>query len=163
MAVKTLVRITSPPSPISADQPLLSSTLLEIIRMRSEGASSVPLRRVHSPPDSENNVTEDITLSEQCVLVLTLIDTLPILPISLLEEWLPIVAETLHTIKDDTMRQKCQQRFWDVLSNGEMDVNCAALCVSWWSTRRGRELVLHGAKKDEDTFMSGGLGEPSKL
>lgn len=163
MAVKTLVRITSPPSPISADQPLLSSTLLELIRMRSEGASSVPLQQLNNPPDSEDNVTEDSAISEQCVLALTLIDTLPFLPIGLLEEWLPITAETLHTIQDEKMRHKCQQRFWDVLSNGEMDVNCAALCVSWWSSRRGRDIILHGTKREKDTFMSGGLGEPSKL
>lgn len=163
MAVKTLVRITSPPSPISVDQPLLSSTILELIRMRSEQASSVPLQRIYNPLDTVDNVTEDSTLSEQCVLALTLIDTLPFLPVRLLEEWLPIAAETLHTIQDDTMKQKCQQRFWDVLSNGEMDINCAALCVSWWSTRSGRDIVLHGTQKEEDTFMSGGLGEPSKL
>lgn len=124
----------------------------------------MPLQQqAHNPQDSDDNVTEDNALSEQCVLALTLVDSLPYLPTSLLEEWLPIAAETLHTIQDDTMRHKCQQRFWDVLSNGEMDVNCAALCVSWWSTRRGREIVLRGTKKDENALMSGGLGEPSKL
>ena len=130
--------------------------------MRSEQASSAPLERVYDSPNTADGVTGDNTLSEQCVLVLTLIDALPFLPILLLEEWLPITAETLHTIQDDTMKHKCQQRFWAVLSNGEMDVNCAALCVSWWSTS-GREAVLHGRQKREDTLMSGGLGEPSKL
>ncbi|MCJ1467099.1 hypothetical protein MMC07_005721 [Pseudocyphellaria aurata] len=163
MAVRTLVRITSPPSPISADQPLLSSTILELIRKRSETALSVPLQRGGGPPDSEENVTEDTDVSEQCVLTLTIIDALPFLPIDLLEEWLPIAAETIHTVQDENMRNQCQQRFWDILSNGEMDANCAAVCVSWWSTRGGREFVLYGTKKVEDTFMSGGLGDRSKL
>lgn len=131
--------------------------------MRSETASSVPLQRGSKRPDSEENVTEDAGVSEQCVLTLTIIDALPFLPINLLEEWLLIAAETIHTIQDESMRHQCQQRLWDVLSNGEMDVNCAAVCVSWWSTRGGRETVLHGTKKVEDTFMSGGLAAPSKL
>lgn len=123
----------------------------------------MPLKQVYEPADLEDNVTEDSSLSEQCVLALTLIDTLPFLPIKLLEEWLPIAAETLHIVEDDIMRHKCQQRFWDVLSNGELDVNCTAFCVSWWSTRGGREVVLYGTKSDGDSFMSGGLGQPSKL
>lgn len=47
-----------------------------------------------------------------------------------------------------------------------MDVERAYLCVTWWSTRGGRELVLFGEKphhqqhrggEDEHALMSGGL------
>ncbi len=142
MAFKSLIRITSPPSPISADQTLLSSTLLELVRMRSEGASTVP---TPTPPDSKGNAAaneDGKLLSEQCVLVLSLIDALPFLPIDSLDEWLPIAAQTVMALKDVAMRKTCEQRFWEVLISGEMDVDRAALCHSWWTSRGRREFRL---------------------
>lgn len=158
MAVKTLVRLTSPPSLLSTTQPLLSSILLELVHMRLEGASSVPLQQHQTPAKSEGNNGEEDTLSEQSVLVLTLIDSLPFLPITCLEEWLPIVAATISVVQHLALRDKCRQRFWEVFSNGEMDVDRAALCVSWWSTRGGRDLVLQDPKDEEGSYMGGGRG-----
>lgn len=62
------------------------------------------------------------------------------------------------------MLQVCRQRLWEVLSDGEMDVDHSAICVAWWSTRGGKEMVLseHGGG-DEGPFMSGGLVEACKL
>lgn len=131
--------------------------------MRLEGASPVPLQHPKVALGSEGSRGEDDTLSEQSVLVLTLIDSLPFLPIALLEEWLPITAASIGVIQDLATREKCQQIFWDVFSNGAMDVDRAALCVSWWNTRGGREMVLQDHKNEEVPLMSGGLGTSSKL
>ena len=169
MAIKTLMRISSPPSLISERQPLLPSTILELVRFRLETASPALMQQNAGPPApglSDDNPTffEQPPLSEQLVLVLTLIDALPFLPIDHLEDWLPIVAKTLNMIKDANQLHTCRQRFWNILSNGEMDVDRAALCVAWWSTRGGRDMVLFGGDHQADgPFMSGALGEASKL
>ncbi len=169
IAVKTLIRITSPPALISESQPLLPSTLLELIRFRLETASP---RLIQQPTDPQglaeshgnSGGLEQPLLSEQSVLVLTLIDALPFLPIDQLGDWLPLTAESLNAVQEPNQVQRCRQRFWDVLSKGEMDVDRAALCVSWWGTRGGRELVLYGMdQQDQGPFMSGGLQEISKL
>lgn len=169
LAVKTLIRISSPPSLISQRQLLLPSTILELVRCRLETASSavIPQNTTRpAPSDSEENpmFSKQRPLSEQSVLVLTLIDALPFLPIDQLEDWLPIVAESVGVIKDADQLQTCRQRFWDVLSNGEMDVDRAALSVAWWGTRGGRDMVLLGRNSQaEGPFMSGALEEASKF
>ena len=169
MAIKTLIRITSPPSDISERQPLLPSTVLELVRFRLETASPALMQQsagLSAPSLPEENPTffEQPLLSEQSVLVLALIDALPFLPLDQLEDWLPIVAKSQTMIKDANQLHMCRQRFWDVLSNGEMDVDRAALCVAWWGTRGGREKVLPGINHQaEGPFMSGALGESSKL
>lgn len=63
------------------------------------------------------------------------------------------------------MRTICVERFWEILSNGEMDVERAHCCVTWWSTKGGRELVLFGsepgamtASEDDAPYMSGAIG-----
>ena len=155
MATKTLIRITSPPFPISISQPLLSSTLLELVRSRAETASTIALPQ---QPHAADLSGEKQQLSEQAVLVLTLIDALPFLPIEILEEWLSLTADSLGLIQEQDILQTCRQRFWDVLSNGEMDVERAAICVAWWTGRGGRDMVLYGGP-----YMTGGLEERSKL
>lgn len=169
IAVKTLVRISSPPALISERQPFLPSTILELVRCRLETASPALIQQNTTrpaPSDSEEIPTfsEQRPLSEQSVLVLTLIDALPFLPIDQLEEWLPVLAESLSIIKDADQLHTCRQRFWDVLSKGEMDVDRAALSVAWWGTRGGRDMVLFGrSNQAEGPFMSGALEEASKL
>ena len=170
MAVKTLIRISSAPSPLSERQPLLPSTVLEIVRFRLETGSPVLVQQNVGPAPNPSEAKPTPTvfgqppLSESTVLVLTLIDALPFLPIDQLEDWLPVVAESLSIIKDANQSHMCRQRFWDILSNGEMDVDRAALCVAWWGTRGGRDMVLFGRDHQaEGPFMSGALGEASKL
>lgn len=160
MAVKTLVRIASPPSPISAQQPLLPSTLLELVRDRADNASTTLLPLLSNQAVLGNQVA----LSEQAVLVLTLIDSLSVLPIDILEEWLPIVATTINTVKGAMMSNTCKERLWDVLSNGEMDVARAAICAFWWNTGGGREVLLRRDRSEKkEHIMSGALGNMSKL
>lgn len=103
-----------------------------------------------------------IPLSEQAALTLSLIDGLCFLRVDDLEEWLPLTASLVNVIRDPDMRAHCVQRFWDALSNGEMDVERANYCVTWWSTKGGRELVMFGPEtehpSDQGAYMSGAIG-----
>jgi hypothetical protein len=158
LAFKTIVRITAPPSSLSETQPLLQSTLLEIVHDRAMRASPSSL------PESRTD-NESPPLSEQAVLVMTIIDSLCFLNLPVLEEWLPLTVELVAQIADSAMRQHCQERFWESLSSGEMDVERAALSVAWWTSRGGREMVLFGEEQPtEDEFlMSGAFLPESKL
>ena len=146
MAVKTLIRISSPPLPISAQQPLLSSTLLEVVRDRADIASTMLLPLL----SNQAALGDEAPLSEQAVLVLTLIDSLCVLPINILEQWLPIAAKSVNAIKEAELSHICRQRLWDALSNGEMDVGRAAICVTWWNTGGGREMLLRGNRTEKE-------------
>ena len=93
--------------------------------------------------------------------MLALLDALPFLPSRSLEEWLPLAAELLNMIADPAMRKVCKARFWEVLESGEMDVDRATVCVAWWTTRGGRDMLLYGRRNvetEKGPFMSGGLG-----
>ncbi|MCJ1297402.1 hypothetical protein MMC08_000188 [Hypocenomyce scalaris] len=164
MAVKTLIRITIPPFPISEAQPLLSSTILELVHHRAKTAVTEPLPPTMSSPTDQVTADGAPALSEQAVLVLTMIDGLPFLPIDALQEWLPLTANAVNTVMDPEMSQVCRQRFWEAMSSGEMDVERAALCVAWWTTNGGREIVLFGREEEgQGHYMSGALDESSKL
>jgi hypothetical protein len=153
LAIKTLVRVTSPPYAISESQPHFPSTLLEIVRARSEAASQDILPSLPHQPNS----MPDPALSEQAVLVLALIDSLTVLPFYIMEEWLPLAADAMNKIGNHQLLERCRQRFWEVLSNGEMDVARAETCLAWWSTRNGRSSVLEGVSVTQGPFMSGAL------
>ncbi|KAI0128914.1 peroxin 8 [Xylariales sp. AK1849] len=177
LAFKTVMQITSPPFPISAKHPHFSETLLEMLLFRSSSASTLPL----PPEPSAATPTSPLSsrpshdqpqppLSEQTTLVLALIDSLPFLPVPIVEEWLTRTAEPMNAIGDAAMRETVRKRFWDVLVSGEMDVERAAVGVAWWGTGGGREMVLlnaprAGRNKKEDFLMSGALGsqEGSRL
>lgn len=134
-----------------------------MIRDRALHASTAPIA-----PTAGNSSTPDLgngpALSAQAVLTLALIDSLAFLRVEDLKEWLPLTAEVINAIPDRDMRRACVDRFWEALSSGEMDVDRAHCCVTWWSTRGGRELVLfgaeptHGADGDEEPYMSGAVG-----
>jgi hypothetical protein len=158
LAFKTIVRITAPPSSLSETQPLLQSALLQIVHDRAMKASTSPL------PETRTD-NESPPLSEQAVLVMTIIDSLCFLNLPVLEEWLPLTAELVAQILDSAMRQRCQERFWESLSSGEMDVERAAVSVAWWTTRGGREMVLFGEEPpaEDEYLMSGALLQESKL
>lgn len=167
LAFKTLMRVTAPPSPLSASHPDLPATLLELVFHRALNAPAQPL-----PPDEvalalQGSDAPPPALSEQAVLALTLIDALPYLPIQLLEEWLPLTAELLNQINDDGMRESVKARYWEVLVSGEMDAERSGVAVNWWTTRGGRDLVLFGRESLDEQMgmMSGALPveERSKL
>lgn len=115
---------------------MLASTILELVRMRAEYASTAPASlEKNSSANADGNSTAGEALSEQCVLILSLIDALPYLPLDSLEDWLHVAARTIRSVQDDVTRQKCEERFWELLVGGEMDVDRAALCHSWWSSQ----------------------------
>lgn len=168
-AFKTLLQITTPPSPLSLSQPNLPDILVELLHHRTLHAPTTPL-----PPaltlksDADANQKESgMALSEQAVLMLTLLDALPFLPISSLSDWLPLAADLLNTIEDKGMKEVVKRRFWEVCESGEMDIDRAGVTVAWWTSRGGREAVLYGREAMEHgggqgPFMSGGLGSDSK-
>ena len=160
LAIKTIIYVTASPSLVSERQPLLSSTLLELVYSRIESSSDESI-----PPYKGHGVgVEGPPLSEKATMVLSLIDSLPFLPIVDIENWLPLVANSMNTIKDQLLLRQCRKRFWEILSNGEMDIAHAQVCVEWWNTGRGREMVLLGTSQvSGEPVMSGALGDISKL
>lgn len=155
VAFKTVTQIVSPPFPVSATNPDLAETLLEMVRFRAMNASTSPL------PATEGEAGD--VLSEQSALVLALLDALPFLDVPLFEAWLPLAAESVAGVADPQMRLPVRKRMWEVLESGEMDVERSQLAVSWWYARDGRELVL-GAERGlaSEVMMSGALVEGEK-
>lgn len=156
------MQISTPPNPLSASQPLMAETLLELVHNRALNAPTEPLPPavvIKSEADAQS-MNHAPLLSEQAVLLLSLLDALPFVTLDVLGIWLPISADLLNVIQDGTMREHCKARFWELLEGGEMDVERSAVCVAWWSSRGGRERVLFGKEKMEERgpFMSGGLG-----
>ena len=154
LAIRSVMRVTAPPSPIFDAQPMLQSVILELLHDRACHASTTPL--------SQHGGTQP---SERTSLILAMIDSLPSLPVITLEDWLPIVSELIHKSADPAQLSACQTRFWEALSSGEMDVERAALCVAWWNSRGGRESLLYNELPDDSDryMMSGALPMDSRL
>lgn len=150
LAFKTMMQILSPPFPISATHPDFAEALLEMLRSRAGSANPAPLPNLQA---------EEAAASEQSTLVMTLIDSLPFLPLNIFEGWLTLTADALNEIADPSMRDVAKRRFWEILSNGEMDVERAPIGLAWWGSRGGRELVLFGRheEKREEFVMSGAI------
>ena len=162
-----MTRVIAPPSLLSTSQPNLPSILLELLHHRALNAPQTPLEPhpAELASTSSRQAPHEIELkplSERTTLVLTLIDSLPYLPLPELEEWLPLAASLVDTILDSQMREECRKRFWEVLNGGEMDAERSQVCVAWWNTRGGRDAVLFGwedAQRDvgAEPMMSGAL------
>ncbi|KAI1102955.1 peroxin 8 [Jackrogersella minutella] len=167
LAFRTVMQITSPPYPISATDPELSETLLEMLRFRAAAAPTqalLPLSEHPNAPSAPGVAAaekKDPPVSEQTALVLALMDSLPYLPLQAVEEWLTRAAESMNAIADPAMRELARRRLWDVLVSGEMDVERGAVGVAWWGTNGGREMVLFGqpsaAAGSGEFMMSGAL------
>jgi hypothetical protein len=163
LAIKSIIKLAAPPSSTSRSMPLMQAVILDLLAQRFINAAEAIF-----PPDPNMPIESAQPTSERSALLLSAIDSLPFLPNALLEDWLPISADLLHKIQDPVQKNTCQQRLWEVLSNGEMDVERAAVCVAWWNSKGGRELVMFGELPEEEDFapMSGGLGlteQSSKL
>lgn len=144
----------------------MPSVLLELLYERAVNSPTSVLQvDPASPRKGEENDLPP--LSEQAVLTLALLDTLPFLAMHTLEEWLPLAAQLVNQVEDGNMREFCRERFWQVMSSGKMDIDRSQLCVVWWTTRGGREAVLYGERDDhQDARMSGalpGLRKDSRL
>ncbi|RAH70438.1 putative peroxisomal membrane protein Pex17 [Aspergillus aculeatinus CBS 121060] len=165
LAFKTVIQVTAPPSPIANSQPLFPSVLLEVLYDRALHANSDKLLPQPAPGDADEGGPElnaPPPVTEQAALTLALIDSLCFLHVDELEDWLPLTAQLLTAIRAPDMHKLCVERFWEALSNGEMDVERAHFCVTWWSTRGGREMVLYGAADLSDSVtaatVEGGAG-----
>lgn len=174
LAFKTVMQIVSPPFPIAESHPQLAETLLEMVRFRAASAGKQPLPASPSPSPSPVGAggagQGQEPMSEQSTLVLTLIDSLPFLPLGIFEEWMTLTAMAVSEIDDRQLREVAKRRFWDVLVSGEMDVERAAIGAAWWGTKGGREAVLYGARgppPQEKYMMSGAIvnesGKESRL
>ncbi|KAK2070384.1 hypothetical protein P8C59_004880 [Phyllachora maydis] len=141
------MQVLSPPFPVSASHPDLAETLLEMVRLRfaSAGTALLPPRPGAFAAAGGLPRPNEEPISEQSTLVLTLVDSLPYLPLVMVEEWMTMAALSIHDISDSMLRQVVQKRFWDILVSGELDVERSAIAVAWWGTRGGREAVLYGA------------------
>jgi len=158
-AFKALIQICTPPNPLSKSQPMMAETLMEMLHYRALHAPTAPLPPSMAIKSEADSQAQEIPLSEQAVLLLTLLDALPSITPNALEDWLPLTADLLNVIRDRSMKEHCKRRFWEVMESGEMDVDRSAVCVGWWSTRGGRDLVLFGDEQGGEQFMmSGGLG-----
>ena len=189
LAFKTLLQITSPPSALSASHSFLAPTLLELLRYRalspaqSEGEaldSALHIKEEDAEGSTQSHSENRLharssaeQTSEHATLTLALIDCLPALAADLLTQWLPLVAELIEPdgqsarLANGAERIACVERFWEMLSSGEMDFERSAICAGWWSTGGGREIVLgdQGTNAREEYMMSGALSSPreSKL
>ncbi|KAK0711049.1 hypothetical protein B0H67DRAFT_601892 [Lasiosphaeris hirsuta] len=163
IAFKTVMQILSPPFPVAASHPHLAEALLEMVRFRAQpgASSSAPLP---PPPGAEQSQTQEVVMSEQSTLVMTLIDALPFLNLAIFEEWMMLTALALNSIDGDpAMRDAARRRFWEVLVIGEMDVERAAIGVAWWGTKGGREAVLYGTGgRDGRAMMSGAINQQDR-
>ena len=164
LAFRTVIQVTAPPSPIANTQRLLPSILLEVLYDRALHASDQLLPQ---PVQGEGpDLGTSPPVSEQAALTLALIDSLCFLRVEDLEEWLPLTGHLLNAVTGSDMHKLCVERFWEALSSGEMDVERAHYCVTWWSTLGGRELILYGAEPGESpepdeaqgAYMSGAIG-----
>lgn len=154
LAFKALLKLTSPPSALAVEQPMMPAVLLELLHDRALRAETTPIP-IH-PGTPEGSTESPMPLSEQTVLTLTVIDGLTQVPLDLLDEWLPITADMIHDIQDGNMREHSKQHFWHILvESGELDPERSRVCHAWWSTGGGKEWVLYG--RDEAALMSGGL------
>jgi hypothetical protein len=159
LAFKTLIQITSPPSPLSISQPELPAILLELLYDRAKQATTAPLAPRSTDPSTAPAGEDDVPLSEQAIIVLTVIDILTQLPLSLLDEWLPISADMVNAIDDPNMREHCKEHFWSNLVDGAMDPERSLVCHAWWSSAGGRDHVLFGRDSADVMIpeMSGAL------
>ncbi|KAJ3533589.1 hypothetical protein NM208_g7918 [Fusarium decemcellulare] len=161
VAFKTVMQIVSPPFPIAEMEPHLSETLLEMLKSYIATASTgllPPTGDVAARAAMEESPEE--RLSQQSSLTLALVDSLPYLPLPLVDEWFTITAEAMNEIEDPTLREPVKQRFLEILVSGELDVERAAIGVAWWGTKGGRQLILSG--RAEPAMMSGAIPGPDR-
>lgn len=158
LAIRTLISITSPPHNIAENNPLLPLSILELLQLRLEKEATAT-KTLPLGPGTDHSIENASTSSELSTIVLAMVDALPLLPTQQLEALLPVIASSLGVIENSSQVQICKQRFWEILTNGEMGVSRAAICLEWWTSRGGRESVMGPGAAS----MSGALVEDSKL
>ena len=149
LAFRTLVGAASPSSRLSTLDPGLALVLLEVLRYEAVNAPSVV------PPLAASSGGESQAQSPRATLVLTLISTLPMLPVAMLGEWLVGMPEVIKAVEDGRERRRCGDALWEAISSGAMDVERASVSVGWWYNG-GRDAILRivDERNDEQAMMS---------
>ncbi|PNS17476.1 Peroxisomal membrane protein PEX17 [Sphaceloma murrayae] len=159
LAFRNLVKVVSPPGAIAQQEPMLAGILLDLVHERAVHAPSIPL-----PPSALNGPQAQASgqpLSEQAVLVLTLLDALPFVEIGLLEEWLPMLPDIIGRVHDTNMREECVKHLWEMMAGGGMDSERSQVCVGWWTTGGGMEAAVHSSRQAVAQYaMAGALPSP---
>ena len=164
LALKSLVRLASPPSILAVTQPGTDTTLLELLRHRCLTARSLEGRcsAVQATPYRQEEVVSDVVIQREspaATLVLTLIDCLPVLSTATLLQWLPLIAELINhggVAYETAERDRCRRCFWECISGSEMDVERAGLSATWWGTKGGKNMVLDNHIPETDGLMMSG-------
>lgn len=151
LAIRNIMQVAAPYSPLGQALPHLQEAVLDMLCERLQTAPENILA-TSDPAGTETATVQ----SEKTVLLMCIIETLSNLPTHVLEEWLSRTTELVHAIQNPTQKQYVQRRFWEVLSDGSMDVERAAVCVAWWTSKGGREQVVFERDRLEFT-MSGAL------
>ncbi|KAF2150570.1 hypothetical protein K461DRAFT_270000 [Myriangium duriaei CBS 260.36] len=161
LAFKNLVKIVSPPGIMARQQPLLAAILLDLVRERAENAPSLPLPPSAIAPGQDESGPP---MSEQVVMILTLLDALPFIATDLLEEWLPLLPAMLQLVADEQMKELCIKHLWETIVGGSMDPDRSQVCVGWWTTGGGMEAILYGdgGGRSSEYVMSGALPVPGE-
>lgn len=129
-AYKTLLHIASPPSELSNTEPDLAPVLTEML-----------YRQCVDADDTESHSQSSLTAS--AVMTLALLDILPLLSVDELSHWLPHVSSLAHRHANPGTERVMQERFWNVLSSGEMDPRRSEVCLQWWSTGGGDQIYRY--------------------
>ncbi|RKF55073.1 Peroxisomal membrane protein PEX17 [Erysiphe neolycopersici] len=156
VAFKALIQICTPPNPLGTSQPLMAEALIEVLHHRALNSPTTPI----SSRELESHTNDQklkVLLSEQSVLLLAILDALPYICPGILEFWLQRAADLLNMVPDKEMRDYCKRQFWEILENGQMDVDRSLICISWWGSKGGRNKVLFNKSVEAGPFMSGGL------
>ncbi|RPB18486.1 hypothetical protein L211DRAFT_854086 [Terfezia boudieri ATCC MYA-4762] len=107
----------------------------------NSSTSPSPPRTAGSATPSPSPPAPRAPYTEKEIYILALIDSLPFLLPETLSRWLTPVAELVaKDVKDVAGKGRLRRRFWEVLTDGELDVERAEVGVRWWS-EGGRELV----------------------
>jgi hypothetical protein len=169
LAMRTLMRVSAPPSLLISVLPDLQAVLLEMLHFRASNAPTTPLPQAQPVAPG---LTEAQPLSERAVLILAIIDSVVYLPPGLLQDTLPLAASLLNELPPGQDKNSARARFWEVMSGGDMDPERALVAVGWW-TRSGRADVVGMAgggrfftgdnetpkeMGEEEVMMSGALG-----
>ena len=136
MAIKTIIFATSSSSAFQDNRDLSPSTVLEIVKWQFDHPSAFDLQLL--PQASKDGFIHPV-MTPHSIYLLSIIDSLPVLPTQDLAKWLPIIAESFGHLPDPAQMRLCVERLWEVLSNGDMDMNRTAFCVSWWTSFQGRQ------------------------
>ena len=148
MAFRTLVRLTAPPAPLHIVQPLLRSTLMELVYVRLHNPSPGRASGMVAPKVTMQAVEDQSSApSEQATYTLAMVDALTVLPEHETELWLNVTADSLSAVLGENQKTMCRARFWEILSSGELNSERAAIAITWWTTKGGRDMVMHGVKE----------------